>query len=74
MDWRYGSSDRAPSLQAQNPKFRPQSYQKQKKKQNYVLCNLLSNGSKNKCVGEDGKKRETENDGTMGKNVSRCSG
>jgi hypothetical protein len=31
MDWRWGSSGRAPSLQAQNPEFKLQSHQKIKK-------------------------------------------
>jgi hypothetical protein len=31
MDWRCGSSSRAPALQAQSPQFKPQDYQKKKK-------------------------------------------
>jgi hypothetical protein len=31
MDWRCGTSDRAPALQAQNPEFKIQSHQKEKK-------------------------------------------
>jgi hypothetical protein len=30
MDWRCGSSGRAPALQAQSPEFKPWSYQKRK--------------------------------------------
>jgi hypothetical protein len=32
MDWRYGSSNRVPALQAQSPEFKPQTHQKKKKK------------------------------------------
>jgi hypothetical protein len=31
MYWRCGSSSRVPALQVQNPEFKPQSHQKQKK-------------------------------------------
>jgi hypothetical protein len=31
MGWTYGSNNRAPALQAQNPECKPQSYQKNKK-------------------------------------------
>jgi hypothetical protein len=48
-DWRYGSSNRAPVLQAQSPVFKPQTHQKNKKKfyhkimvaENYKLRNKL---------------------------------
>jgi hypothetical protein len=36
MDWRHGSSSRAPALQALRPKFKPQSHKK-KKRQDYVI-------------------------------------
>jgi hypothetical protein len=32
MDWRSGSSSKAPALQVQSPEFKPQSYQKIKEK------------------------------------------
>jgi hypothetical protein len=33
MDWRCGSSGRAPALQAQSPEFKPWSYQKRKRRE-----------------------------------------
>jgi hypothetical protein len=32
QDWRHGSSSRVPTLQVQNPEFKPQSHQKKRKK------------------------------------------
>jgi hypothetical protein len=32
MDWKRGSSNRAPALQGQSPELKPQSQQKKKKK------------------------------------------
>jgi hypothetical protein len=43
MDWRHGLSGRMPALQAQRPKFKPQSHQKQKQtKQAIVMGGLNS--------------------------------
>jgi hypothetical protein len=38
MDWRCGSSTRAPALQVQNPEFKPQSHQKEKEKKKKMFC------------------------------------
>jgi hypothetical protein len=35
MDWRCGSSDRVPALQAQSPKFKPQYHQKINKQKSF---------------------------------------
>jgi hypothetical protein len=37
MDWRHGSSSRAPALKALRPTFKPQSHKKKKKRQDYVI-------------------------------------
>jgi hypothetical protein len=36
VDWRGGSSTRVPALQVQSPEFKPQSYQKKKRKENVI--------------------------------------
>jgi hypothetical protein len=36
VDWKCGSSGKAPVLQAQSPEFKPQSHKKKKKKKVYV--------------------------------------
>jgi hypothetical protein len=38
IEWRCGSSGRVPTLQVQSPKFKPQSYQKNKQTKNYNLA------------------------------------
>jgi hypothetical protein len=51
MDWRCGSSDRIPALQAQSPEFKPQSHQKKRKKRKETTLRVSqfawSNFSKN---------------------------
>jgi hypothetical protein len=42
MDWKRGSSNRAPALQGQSPELKPQSQQKKKKKK-AIICDVDEN-------------------------------
>jgi hypothetical protein len=41
MDWKCGSSSKAPALQMQIPEFEPQSHQKKKKIRSYLTLAVI---------------------------------
>jgi hypothetical protein len=50
MDRRCGSSSKAPVLQAQSPEFKPQSYQKKRKKEKSGCLGVVADSYKSQLL------------------------